>query len=160
MAARASTKGDAVVRRAGPGTAPTIQQSNGKAPESVRSCARCGGSLEGMKPVARYCSIDCKDAANHARRKAPVTEVPVADEDETIETRSRAVLIKTDRLATPLGAAVLRMARILDTSSTMNGYASLMKQWQDTLEGALAGAVVEPDEVDELRAFRDRKFAG
>jgi hypothetical protein len=95
---------------------------------------------------------------------APVTELPAkpepAEPEETIEARTRVVLEAASRLASPLGAAAIRMAHILDNSMTMNGYASLVKQWNETLETALAGAVVEPDRVDELRAFRDRKFAG
>jgi hypothetical protein len=128
----------------------------------TRTCVKCGKPLEGMKPTAVYCSIGCKDAAKYARRKpAPITELPEPPDepDETIEARTRVVLEAASRLASPLGAAAIRMAHILDTSMTMNGYASLVKQWNETLETALAGAVVEPDKVDELRAFRDRKFA-
>jgi|SRR6266576_3964440 len=123
-----------------------------------------------MKPTAVYCSQACIDAAKYARRrnggKEPVVALSVtakpepAVEEETIEARTRVVLEAASRLASPLGAAAIRMAHILDTSMTMNGYASLVKQWNETLETALAGAVVEPDKVDELRAFRDRKFAG
>lgn len=128
----------------------------------VRECAHCGGSLVGRKDAALYCGPACKDAAAHQRRRVPVSQLPVEPDttQETIEARTRADLVAGKRFATPLGAAAVRAARILDASSAVMGYASLMKQWQDTLEAALAGAVVAADEVDELRALRDRKFAG
>jgi hypothetical protein len=33
-----------------------------------RACARCGISLEGRRPQARYCSDRCRNGAGHHRR--------------------------------------------------------------------------------------------
>lgn len=33
-----------------------------------RTCARCGRSLAGRRPQARYCSSTCRSAASHKRR--------------------------------------------------------------------------------------------
>ena len=123
-------------------------------------CDRCGKVFTTERASARFCSTACRSSAYEARKRAPVELPPTVDDQETIEARTRADLVAGGRLATPLGAAAVRAARILDASSAVMGYAALMKQWQDTLETALAGAVVAADEVDELRALRDRKFAG
>lgn len=42
----------------------------------MRACERCGGSLEGRRSHARYCSPPCRSAARHHRA------------DETVQKRA------------------------------------------------------------------------
>ena len=51
----------------------------------TRSCAACGGSLDGMSSRAKYCSSTCRSRACEGRviPLAQTGVVPVADETET-----------------------------------------------------------------------------
>lgn len=67
-------------------------------------------------------------------------------------------LVKASRLDTPEGAIALRLAETLDDAGhTASGIAALAKQLHASLDLALKGAEEVGDEVDELKARRDRR---
>lgn len=53
---------------------------------TARCCERCGGSMEGKRPNARYCSIKCKDVAHWADLKARPSVLTQADAKRFWET--------------------------------------------------------------------------
>jgi hypothetical protein len=69
-------------------------------------------------------------------------------------------LEQAGRAETYLGAAALALADRIDQSTAVMGFAALVKELRVTMEAATAGARATADPVDELRARRDRKYAG
>lgn len=69
-----------------------------------RSCASCGGSLEGLRPQATTCSNRCRQALARSRRPAPVRELelrscrychrqlPAGSKASTCSTRCRSAM--------------------------------------------------------------------
>lgn len=131
------------------------------------SCIVCGGSFEAKRASAKFCSPRCNKRHQRGARKksakktAPVTELPKPREPRAggVEDATRRQLDDADRLDTPLGQAALRLAARLDHGhmDTGSALASVAKQLTATLEAAVAGANVEADPIDELRAVRERK---
>jgi hypothetical protein len=72
----------------------------------------------------------------------------------------RAALEAGGRLDTYLGAAALALAERVDSSTAVMGFAALVKELRVTMDAAMAGVTTAVDPVDELRAWRDRKYAG
>lgn len=123
-----------------------------------RTCEACGDTYEAKHPTSKTCSERCKKRRQRgARKPAPVTELP--RQKGQVEVTTVATLTAAARLDTPLGQATLELARRLDSSDreTGQGLSSLAKQFQSMLAAATAGAHVEADPIDELRAARDRK---
>ena len=89
----------------------------------TRSCAACGGSLDGMSSRAKYCSSTCRSRACEGRviPLAQTGVVPVADETETeaaIVTATRDALREAGRESTPLGLATIELALALGSATT------------------------------------------
>jgi hypothetical protein len=144
----------------------------------VRPCDACGETYEAKTRRSRYCSDRCKRRFHRGARAPenvtpleprkrpkkkdrPATVEPVDDGAGPVEKATRMSLAEVDRLDSPLGAAAVVLARRLDEGrDTGQGFASLAKQLQATLEAATAGVQQEADPIDELRARRARKAAG
>ncbi len=125
-----------------------------------RACDVCGDQFEAQRANARYCSGRCRKRHQRgARKPAEVVELP--QRTGRVEATTHTALVEADRLDTPLGQTALGLARRLDDPDreTGQGLSSLAKQFQAMLEAATAGAFVEADPIDELRAARDRKRA-
>ena len=144
----------------------------------VRPCDACGVDYEAKTRRSRYCSDRCKRRYHRGarapenvtpleprkrpkKRTRPPTVEPVPADAGPVEAATRTSLAEVERLETPLGAAAVVLARRLDEGrDTGQGFASLAKQLQATLEAATAGVQLEADPIDELRARRARKAAG
>jgi len=129
----------------------------------TRSCAACGGSLDGMSSRAKYCSSTCRSRACEGRviPLAQTGVVPVADETETeaaIVTATRDALREAGRESTPLGLATIELALALGSVMTPAGaLAGLARQFELTYAAATrgAGATSAPNALrDELAARR------
>jgi hypothetical protein len=83
---------------------------------------------------------------------------PVVDLSTVVETRTE--LEAAGRLHGHLAASALRLAARIDESTTVMGYAPLVKQLQATMTEALKGSQTKRTVVDELRSKRDAKRAG
>lgn len=97
--------------------------------EAARACAQCGGSLEGKRSNARYCSAKCRAAASRERKQAGtegMRALPLVLDEATLarlvqfdlipaeatendETLARVLSDLTDLIALPEVAAVLRV---------------------------------------------------
>lgn len=71
-----------------------------------------------------------------------------------------AELTAAGRLEGHLGASALALAARIDSSTSVQGFAALVKELRAVMAAALAGVQSEADPVDELRGRRDRKRAG
>lgn len=127
----------------------------------TRSCAACGGSLDGMSSRAKYCSSTCRSRACEGRviPLAQTGVVPVADETEAaIVTATRDALREAGRESTPLGLATIELALALGSVMTPAGaLAGLARQFELTYAAATrgAGATSAPNALrDELAARR------
>lgn len=128
----------------------------------TRSCAACGGSLDGMSSRAKYCSSTCRSRACEGR-VIPLAQtgavVPVDVETEAaIVTATRDALREAGRESTPLGLATIELALALGSVMTPAGALSgLARQFELTLAAATrgAGATSAPNALrDELAARR------
>lgn len=85
---------------------------------------------------------------------APVEQSPRAGLVAVVEDE----LTKANRAVTSKGAIALRLAETLaDGGHTASGIAALAKELRATLDEALKGAEEAGDEVDELKARRERR---
>ena len=128
----------------------------------TRSCAACGGSLDGMSSRAKYCSSTCRSRACEGR-VIPLAQtgavVPVDVETEAaIVTATRDALREAGRESTPLGLATIELALALGSVMTPAGaLAGLARQFELTYAAATrgAGATSAPNALrDELAARR------
>ena len=128
----------------------------------TRSCAACGGSLDGMSSRAKYCSSTCRSRACEGR-VIPLAQtgavVPVDVETEAaIVTATRDALREAGRESTPLGLATIELALALGSVMTPAGALSgLARQFELTLAAATrgTGATAAPNALrDELAARR------
>lgn len=139
-----------------------------------RQCHACPKTFEGRKD-AKYCSGACRErtrrrrlaagvAAGTEEESAAVVGLPVRGPDVPPKPLVAAVekqLRKAERLETVAGqmAMVLaeRLAAGLDTGSAQ---ATLSRELTARMAEALAGATIEPDELDELAIRRLKKVSG
>lgn len=82
---------------------------------------------------------------------------PHEDDVSTVDS-TRAAIVAAGRQGHYLAAAALKCARRIDESTSVMGYAGLLKQLEATMSTVLAGATAAVDPVDELRARRARKL--
>lgn len=89
---------------------------------------------------------------------SPVAQVPVPTERPadmpSVLDETRKELEKADRLHTPGGARAMALALRIDSCELDSALAGLVKQHESTLAAAVHGAVVDPDELDDLQAKR------
>lgn len=126
-----------------------------------RTCDACSAAYDAQRPNSRYCSESCRKKAARGT-SSPRIEPIVSEAAPVASTRSRvqAELEAGGRAETYLGAAALALADRIDQSTAVMGFAALVKELRSTMDAAMAGVKVAADPVDELRARRDRKYAG
>lgn len=128
----------------------------------VRPCEQCGSGFEAKSPAARFCGARCRKASS--RGTAPTTSVtPVTFGAPGVTGKSTVQACRDEleaggRSETFLGAAALALADRVDNATAVMGFAALVKELRATMAAAMAGVQVTADEVDELRARRDRKL--
>jgi hypothetical protein len=123
-----------------------------------RACDSCGETYEAQRKASRFCSPRCRQRAQRGQvinlpdpETEPATDGPLRS--ATLDELSAA-----GRQGTALGVAALLMATRLDSASdSAAGIAALTKQWQATLNAAMAGATKRADLLDELKGRRDRR---
>ncbi|AJA43302.1 hypothetical protein VC60_gp01 [Mycobacterium phage Sbash] len=148
----------------------------------TRSCVVCGTPFEAKRPQAKFCGATCRKRHSRGASTSASTpqqpQVPTTGAPEVTDpTPSAAMppllpaaglvatvvkeLTAAGRMETVLGQQALRLAMRLETSTvdTGAGLASLSKELRAVMAQAVAGAAVEADPVDELRARRDAKRA-
>lgn len=124
-----------------------------------RRCDSCTELYEPKRSNSRFCSEACRKRASRRRddEQSASKRRPRAGETRK---RVQSELAEAGRAETYLGAIALALADRVDQSTAVMGYAALTKELRATMDAALAGAQVAADPLDELRARRDRKFAG
>lgn len=127
----------------------------------TRTCAQCGKPFEAQTSRARFCSSTCR--AHKAKGQPPREQRPErpTSSDAGQESSVRAALEAAGRESSPLGIAVMILARRLDASAqeTPQAVAALVRELRVTLVEALDGAGQAADTVDEVGARRDAKLA-
>jgi hypothetical protein len=127
---------------------------------SAKSCVECGGPLPIQSGRGRR-RVRCETCAPSRNQKQPktFTLMPAPTSGDGLVAATLAELERADMASSSLGQAALVLARRieadLDNGSAM---ASMVKQWQDTMGRATAGA--EPQAVsltDQLKARRDAR---
>lgn len=129
------------------------------------SCGACGKSLEGRRGNAKYCDEKCRRDFRVGKRPADAADRESRDEfidvGSVLES-TKEKLEEADRVSSPAGRAALKLAARIDVAYRLDsaaGLAALTKQYHDTLDKALDGAVVEGDLVDELTERRRKRLA-
>jgi len=124
----------------------------------MRTCEQCAIGYESGSPTSRFCSARCRKAAFRARQGVSPA---VPDRSETSGTTVDAVVAELEavgRLETYLGRSAVALARRIDESTAVMGFAALTKELRASMDAALAGVARAADPVDELRARRERIF--
>ena len=125
---------------------------------AARTCAKCGALLpiQVGRGRRRTKCVTCSPPRKSTRR-APVATLPV--DGESLVDATVAELERAGVESSALGRAALLLARRIESGQDGgSAVASLVKQWQDTMARATAGA--EPQAVstlDQLRARRDAR---
>ena len=125
---------------------------------AARTCAKCGALLPVQvgRGRRRTKCVTCSPPRKSTRR-APVATLPV--DGESLVDATVAELERAGVESSALGRAALLLARRIESGQDGgSAVASLVKQWQDTMARATAGA--EPQAVstlDQLRARRDAR---
>jgi hypothetical protein len=116
-----------------------------------------------MSSRAKYCGDICKKAAFRERGGAQVVRLGTEGDRPEIAGTVAAIsaeLKRTGRFDTYLGQAAMKLAERVDNATAVMGFAALVKELRSTMDEALKGAPRAADQLDELEARRERKFAG
>lgn len=109
-------------------------------------CSQCDAPVTGNKT---YCSGKCRMAASRARQR--VVELPVeVDDKSTVEAVTRELTV-AGRQDTSLGRAAVALARRIDASTAVMGFAAMVKQLEGTMKAALAGVEKAESPVAQMR---------
>lgn len=134
-----------------------------------KTCAVCGAGFEAKRAAAKYCGERCRKRAQRrpgGTKAVKVLELPAEPTSETPSTAVAAATVveleRAGRLETAVGQAALVLAQRIDANSGETGasLASLTRDHRAAMAEALRDAEVNSDEVDELKARRERKLAG
>jgi hypothetical protein len=109
-------------------------------------CQQCDTVVTGSKT---YCSGKCRMAASRARQRV-VELAPEAEDRSTLEAVTRE-LEAVDRADTSLGRAAMALARRIDASTAVMGFAALVKQLEGTMKAAMAGVEKAESPVTQMR---------
>ena len=126
----------------------------------MRACDVCGAAYQPKRPTSKYCGTRCRTRASRAGGMVGLPGPAEAEGGGATTGRVRAALQSAGRDETWLGTAALALAEQIDGARSPMGLTSLVKQLQATMDAALEGALVKRDELDEVRARRDRKRSG
>lgn len=132
------------------------------------ACARCGVKFRPRQSTSRFCSKEHRQAAYAARKagrpeavESVVVQFPSNGTVSGTVEAARTELAAAGRLGTHLGQAALALAARIDTSTAVNGYASLVKEFRDTMVEALKGVEQEASDVlDEIQEAALRLLRG
>ncbi len=123
-------------------------------------CEFCAKPFTSSARSARFCTPKCRKGAFLARREAAaLVDAPPVTAAGTVAA-VLAELVAAGRVEGHLAASALALAARIDSSTSVQGFAALVKELRLTMVAALAGAQSQSDPVDELRGRRDRKRAG
>lgn len=124
-----------------------------------RACDFCGTHYTAQRSTSKFCSSSCRGRNSASGGKAKVTELPKLEGHGSVTEATQRTLVEAGRLDGPLGQVALALAARLDDprGDTGSALAAVAKQLSATLGDATAGAKVEEDPVDEMRAARERK---
>jgi hypothetical protein len=134
----------------------------------IQKCVIDGREFEAKRASARYCSERCKKRAQRSGtaraklRSADVLAFPTAAPDEAERSTVEGELARTTREQleaahredTPLGVAVLLMAKRLDNVAsyeTGSSLAALVREWAAKLDTAVKHADVDGGAIEEIR---------
>lgn len=125
---------------------------------AARTCAKCGALLpiQVGRGRRRTKCVTCSPPRKSTRR-APVATLPAVDGESLVDA-TVAELERAGVESSALGRAALLLARRIESGQDGgSAVASLVKQWQDTMARATAGA--EPQAVSTLDQLRQRRDA-
>ena len=116
-----------------------------------RTCDACGSVIEAQRSTRKYCNEACKKRGQRGQKVVPLP--PLASDEAEFSTvaETRAELEAAGRLRGHLAASALRLARRIDESTAVMGYAPLVKELRAVMAEALKGALKADDAVDGLR---------
>lgn len=133
----------------------------------LRKCAACAQPFIAKTAKARFCSATCR-SRNHRGQVVPLRAVDAPDAERSerpaalgrLEASTLKALQDAQRDESPLGIAVLELARTIDSPDTpASPKANLTREFRATLAEALKGAAAASG-VDELRRRRDERRTG
>lgn len=123
----------------------------------MAQCESCTGPLPPSIRQIKYCSDACRKAGSRARNAPVVTLAPEPEDKSTVEAVTRE-LEAADRADSYKGRAAIALARRIDASTAVMGFAPLVAQLEKTMDAALAGVEAEDSPIvrmrDELAARR------
>ena len=138
-----------------------------------QTCARCGGAFDAKRPVARFCSVRCRNQASRARAQGqPESIAPPAKPKRTRKPKAAdsptgtlgavmAELTDAGRLQTSAGQAAIALATRIDAGAESSaGLAALTRELSARMAEATANVAQAGDALDELRAKREARRAG
>ena len=130
----------------------------------TRTCEWCGEPFEAKRSTAKFCTSGCRakssNASKRAPKPAPASVTPLPERSALVAAVERE-LTAAKRLDTALGAQAVALATRIDSGAdTGSAVAALSKELRAVMDAALADAETAADPLDELRARRERKFAG
>jgi hypothetical protein len=130
-----------------------------------RVCAGCGRSFQSKTYRAKSCSAVCRTRVSRANRDpvAPlVSALPLPEGAAAVGEGCEALVVQAltqaNRLRTVKGQIAIALARRVDASTVVMGFAALTKELERAYEAAMAGVTAEADPLDEIRARRDAKL--
>jgi hypothetical protein len=116
-----------------------------------RTCDACGSDFEAQRSTRKTCSEACKKRAQRGQKVVPISPPSPEEMDFTTVAETRAELESAGRLHGHLAASALRLARRVDESTAVMGYAPLVKELRAVMAEALKGAHKADDAIDGLR---------
>lgn len=138
-----------------------------------KACAECGEEFEAKRKAATYCSGRCTKRAQRRPKAqessqetpkgpAPVRDLPTQAPSGSVEAATRSELADAGCEESAAGQSALALARRIDGGSveTASGVAALVREHRAVLAKALENAEKSGDDLDELRARRERKLTG
>jgi hypothetical protein len=124
-----------------------------------RPCDACGEPYQAQRASSRFCSSRCR-VRFHAAGGGKVAELPVLSQGP-LEAATARRLEAVGRLDSVLGQQALMLARRLDAPGEPGAaVASLSRELRAVMVEALEGVAAQADDLDELKARRERKHAG
>lgn len=129
-----------------------------------RACDSCRQKYEARRPSSRFCGPTCRQRARRGMKPAVIGSAPPPPDPDVVPPLVARVIRDLDTAGrldtTPGQQAVLLATRLSSPHETGASVASMNRELRATMAEALQGTAKAADHVDEVKARRDRKFAG
>ena len=124
----------------------------------ARTCDYCGTAYQAKRSTSRYCTDTCRTKAAQLRAGTRVLPAAPVVVESGVLPAVRAELARLGLTDSVAGAAALSLAGRIDAQSEPGAaMAAMVRELRATMAEASAGATVELDVLDELRARREAR---